>query len=771
MEYTVNDIKYKEGDRIEVQIGEHLYLTPPIPPKKQILFHDKKKVDQYWTRQTDLPKVFYDWHDEPTPLSQGVELDAKKTEYHENGQLISLSKEDTGILFDKKEANQREGLQEREHKRRTNGVWFFNNGEPTYLTGNHYASLQWLPMLGCTNDVELGSHYGQYYQFQRDMAYYFEHCKVVQYARGGIFIKPKKTGASQFFSLVCANEAMTHREKNIRMMSITETLCRESNFGFVKYALQKVPNILMPSRSKQNEGEVIFGPPNASRSPLKKRRDVSFGYLQTWLCTVPTVRTAFDTFTNYIALIDEFPKIKENTYPEELLTATLPTVVEGFRRKGTIFMLSYVPEVTDRSFYEAKGMYKESKLKTRAKDSETGEAYGNTASGLICHTLIVQHGMFNCCDVYGKPILSRVWDEIRKEIANCKGDESKIEAVRRQYPTNEQDPWQETGKSDTLFDNLRINAKIDELEELHSVGAAPYDDFNFEFEEEPVKDLKSEKYSFKGKIRTRFISHDEKMKGTVHGCFKWYRREWTPAWFMEKYTNKTTKDLKTGLLKPNLNSPFFISIDPTKWRIAKNTGKTSLNAIQVFILPDAELNAAIGGKNVTNRRLFCSYLYRKDQPSETMKDIIAAILYFGCMIQIESNVSTWATKLIEMGLGNFVFMVNKDGALEPWKEHAVQNYFTSTKQQIDQYVDAGQEFLSAPLAAGDIDNIDYLDDIDVLKQLLMIKKESTTEYDAAVAYLEGLMGIDAWLGWKRAQEARKAPASEEMKRVYAMRLN
>src|SRR6185312_9768239 len=272
-------IEYNEGSQLEIEIGEHRYLTPKMPPKKDFLYYKEKKSDQYWRRQTDLPKIFYDWHDEPTPEGIGVELDAKQTKYNDGGQLIALSKEDTSLLFDTMAENGKEGLQEREYRRRRDGVWFFNKGEPTYLTGHHYAILQHLPMLGCDNSIEPGSSYGQYYQFQRDGLYYYEICKVVPYARGGLYVKGKKTGMTQVFSLVALNEAMTMREKNIRMMSITETLCRESNFGFVKYALQKVPPILMPSRSKQNEGEVIFGPPNASRNPLKKGRRINMDYL------------------------------------------------------------------------------------------------------------------------------------------------------------------------------------------------------------------------------------------------------------------------------------------------------------------------------------------------------------------------------------------------------------------------------------------------------------------------------------------------------------
>ncbi len=589
--------------------------------------------------------------------------------------------------------------------------------------------------------------------------------------KGGIYVKPKKTGLTQLVSLICLNRAMTRKQKAIRMMSITEDLAKKTIFNLIRYAVGKVPAIIMPSRSKQNEGEIVFGPPDASRNPLRKKKaTVLDDYLNTWLTTVPTRRDAFDSITNYIAFTDEFPKIKENTYPDELLEATRPTVIEGFKRKGTIFWLSYVPEKTDRSFYESRQIYKDSKLKTRKTDNATGEPYGDTKSKLIAHTLTAQEGMFNCCDIYGKAIHKKVMDAIRKEKEDANGDAIKIQAINRQYPMSESDPWKETGREETPFDNLRLSAKAELLEELHSVSAFPYQDFNLDFEKMPVKKTDSELYTFEGRIRLKFISEDDKMNGAADGRFKWFHPEWTPAWFLEKHLNKVRKDPKTGLLMPNADAPFFISIDPTKYRISKNTGKGSNNSIQVFVLPNAEVNAEIG-KNVTNRRLMCSYLYRHNKPSDTFNDMIACILLFGCMVQIESNVSTWVTKLIEMGLGNFVLMVNEFGALEPFNEFKKQKYFTSNKDEIDQYFQAGAEFLGEPVGPGEIDNIDYLDDIDVITQLMMIRKDNTTDYDAAVAFLEGQMGIDGWLGWKRANEKIKAPPSEQMRQFAISMLN
>lgn len=738
---------------ITIPIGEHYFVTPEIPAHKDILFHDKKKADQYWTRQTDLPKIFYDWHNETHSFGVGVELDAKKTEYHPDSPslLISLSKEDTALLFGKAEDG-KEGYQVREYRRRKEGVWFYNNGEPTYLTGDHYAALQWLPMLGCDNEIEPGSMYGQYLEFQRDTCYFFKLAEETNLGFGGLMVKPKKTGITQLLSCICLNRAMINRQKNIRMMSITEAICKEINFKFIAYSIEGVPPILMPTKTKQNESEVLFGPPASSKRSVRKTKEQNLDYLYNWLCTVPTARTAFDSATNYIALIDEFPKIKDSTYPKELFEATLVAVREGSKRKGTVFGLSYVPEISNRSFREAKELFINSKLKT-VKKNEEGEYVGHTKSELICYTLLVQQGIFGCCDKYGKPIEAKVWGFINNEKEKAKDDPDKLQAIKRQYPSSENDPWQHAISDDSLYDIVRLEEQMEYLLDRYSTGDLPYETYNLRYEFAPVKKPRSEQYEFRGKILIDQVTNDDIMDDKPLGLYKWYDKQWTPEWYLQKHLGNITVNEKNGLLQPNPNSPFFLAMDPTGYRSKKYTGKGSMNSLQAFIMPDAELNAWCG-ENTTNYRQMIEYHYRQDKPSETMQDVIRLLLFLGCYFLLESNQATWAEDLIEMGLGNFLLMINEEGGLEPWNPHRKQSLFEKTTANIDQMVNATQEHLGAARRPEDIDNIKYIKSYLTCKQLTEVTKLNMKEYDVAVCYQEAIMGMKGYQGWKRAQEER-----------------
>ena len=119
------------GTRGEVINLDGLSITLPKVPtdKKTILFYDKKKKDQYWSR-LDVPK---------------------------------------GLTPDNEDAYAEYIVEE--FRRRREGVWFFNNGEPVYLTGSHYFALQWVKM-------EDSGGYMDFRHAQKEMYYFSKACVI-----------------------------------------------------------------------------------------------------------------------------------------------------------------------------------------------------------------------------------------------------------------------------------------------------------------------------------------------------------------------------------------------------------------------------------------------------------------------------------------------------------------------------------------------------------------------------------------------------------------
>ena len=90
-----------------------LIVLPKKPKRSEILFHEKPKKLQLW-RRLPMPEELQrirsmdEWFEKP------AEFRSKFRVYIEE-----------------------------EFQRRRDGVWFYKNGEPTYITGSHYMFLQW----------------------------------------------------------------------------------------------------------------------------------------------------------------------------------------------------------------------------------------------------------------------------------------------------------------------------------------------------------------------------------------------------------------------------------------------------------------------------------------------------------------------------------------------------------------------------------------------------------------------------------------------------
>ena len=132
-----------KGDIVTIQnlrIG-----LPKAPPRKKMLFYDKSKKDQYWIRQ---------------------ELDPLCTR-------DNIDKYEDFII--------------EEFKRRREGIWFLNNGKPTYITGSHYMYIQW-------SKIDVG--YPEYRDANRRLFIFWEACKLDYRCYGICYLKNIRSGFS-----------------------------------------------------------------------------------------------------------------------------------------------------------------------------------------------------------------------------------------------------------------------------------------------------------------------------------------------------------------------------------------------------------------------------------------------------------------------------------------------------------------------------------------------------------------------------------------------
>lgn len=105
------------GNCLWQRIGEYEILSPPLPPKDKFLNGGvKKKKDQKWGLVSDDANLYTVI---PTPDRWNSMSEDEQNEW-----------------------------EDQEWERRDNGVWFYNNGQPTWITGVHYYFLNYYYIKG-----------------------------------------------------------------------------------------------------------------------------------------------------------------------------------------------------------------------------------------------------------------------------------------------------------------------------------------------------------------------------------------------------------------------------------------------------------------------------------------------------------------------------------------------------------------------------------------------------------------------------------------------
>jgi hypothetical protein len=189
-EYVVNICPDNtEGEVIEID-GLHIQL-PAVPPKKEIIGHDLPKAKQMWQR-LQLPK-----------------------------DLLKVRSMDDWMEQPKEFRDKYSPVVELEFYRRRNGVWFYNNGVPTYITGRHYMMLQWSKM-------DIG--YPNYLAFQRKIFLHFAACEADPRCIGQLYVKCRRSGYTNISSSILVDEGTQVKEKLLGIQSKTGKDAQENIF-------------------------------------------------------------------------------------------------------------------------------------------------------------------------------------------------------------------------------------------------------------------------------------------------------------------------------------------------------------------------------------------------------------------------------------------------------------------------------------------------------------------------------------------------------------
>ena len=425
-----------EGDIIE--IADLLIQLPKTPNKKNILYHDKPKEEQRWVRQempTELSRIrsMDEWYDMPK------EFKAKYEPYIKQ-----------------------------EFERRNKGLWFYNNGEPTYITGAHYMMLQW-------SKID-ASFYGYYLKFQADINYHMEACFVDPRCAGQLYTKCRRSGYTNVAANKVDDVGTSTYDATVGIMSKTGKDAQENIFMKKVVGMYRhYPFFFKPIQdgTTNPRQELAFREP--SKRITKNNKTSSKGQaLNTVINWRNTTSNAYDGEKLKLLFIDEGGKFEK---PEDILEVwriQRTCLMVGRKFVGKAIIGSTVNPL-DKGGRNYRDLWDMSNPNDRNSN-------GRTKSMLYRIFIPAYEALEGFFDRYGNPVVENpeepvmgIDDEeitigaktyLKNERKGLSGDSNELNETIRQFPFTAEEAFRDSTKS-SLFNIAKIYEQIEYNQDLY----------------------------------------------------------------------------------------------------------------------------------------------------------------------------------------------------------------------------------------------------------------------------------------------------------------
>ena len=419
-----------------IELADLQIQLPELPEKSKILFHNKKKEDQFWERQ-EPPKELIgvksmdEWYEMPK------EFKAKYNDYIET-----------------------------EFERRRNGVWFYNNGVPTYLTGHHYMFLQW-------SKIDIG--YPSFLHFQWKLHIHQMACEVDPRCYGQVYVKCRRSGYTNMCSSILVDEATQVKEKLLGIMSKTGDDAQDAVFmSKVLPIFRSYPFFFKPIQDGTTNPRVELAFREPSKRITKNNKTSQVGEaLDTIINWKNTTNNAYDGSKTHILFLDEAGKWVKPADITESWRIHRTCLMIGRKIIGKALVGSTVNPL-DKGGRQYKKLYQNSDVTKRNENDRT-------TSGLYRIFIPAYEALEGFFDIYGnaivedpeKPILSMDGDIIkigaktflRNERRAMSSDSYELNEFIRQFPFTDDEAFRDSTKS-SLFNINKIYEQIQYNEDL-----------------------------------------------------------------------------------------------------------------------------------------------------------------------------------------------------------------------------------------------------------------------------------------------------------------
>jgi len=418
----------KVGNKYEFIVGDITYLTPEIPERELIAGYGLPKHEQKWKRV-------------PFPLDEEFESMAP---HEQNDALVS-------------------NLTKRIH-----GYWFFNNGVPTYITGDHFMYINHWFIAAETHDG-----YPEYRMSDLLNFYFWDFCEKDENCVGQIYLTQKRDGKSEKGMCMVYNKVSIYDNKHGALQSLTGPTAKTNLFDRIIRSWDKMPYYMKPV----DEG--IYPPKKSlrffapSKKTTKSKRLVAKKAIDSWIDYLPTVATALQGKKPFRVLLDEPGTVQEMNLVE-WFTTTKMQCVTGRKITGKINLPTTIETLSSNG---AKGFIEI----WNKSDYRDRDANGQTKSGLYRYFKPAYLGYEGFVDEFGNDMKNKEGEYEAKIYLQNKFDAASPEdriKLKRQYPFTIEDAfdmvasdvWEEDVKS--ILKDIRKQLVIEEPPMLY---CTPYE--------------------------------------------------------------------------------------------------------------------------------------------------------------------------------------------------------------------------------------------------------------------------------------------------------
>lgn len=726
-----------------IKIFEH-HISIPLPNSKEdIYLYNEKKENAYW-RRIEFPDFFHKYIPAPNNPKAGdvyTRLNAQATIYDHDGNLISLSEDDTTVL---------KRLIKQDLHRRIYGMHMKCYDQVIWVAPDYYYCLQWLQM------KDLPEKYGNFRWIQNDVMIAWWYAKMMNWVAGIIYPKCKKSGLTQIFAGAFLNEAQIVEGFEFGAASKEFDHVCNVFMAYYFHAFDNQPTVLKPTVAKRNLHEIIFGREiKRTGSSVKLRQgEVSDGekvFLGTRVNAYKTKTNCFDGPVLKRGFVDEAPKWWEssNVSPDTVFLKNIEAVKLQQQINGTIAWGSYMPEVDDRGFREFKEWCDKSLLATKNK------ATGRTESNLIVMPIYADESNEQCFDKYGRCDRKKAYDLVKAE----KDQKTKLAdklAHQRQYPLNWNDMF-DSGGQGTVFPNDRLAVQMREVEECLRSGVAPWKFISLDWEKQEWNDGGKKMRRPRGEFSPVKMNYhnleDVKAKGLD---IPFYQFDDFPEDFINKVIRKRHRHLDDDCYCPILaDTPGVFSFDPTDYVLKKDVMDGSTFSGHGGFIYDSALDARY--ERAYSNIPIIDYYMRHDDPDDDYENLVKLIILTGWFVIVESN-NKWVLKsLRDDKLHHFVILKDTKGVYRPFRIGDEMHATSATTEVINDYCRKLNKWMAPSRHEGDYDYIEALRRPKTIEQLMSFDPMDTKRYDSAVSLGWWRIGIEAiaeWIAKNREDEGR-----------------